>query len=91
MTVSPTQSPPMERRVAALRASVAAIREAAATTELVALSYDDVAAAADVAATTDPPGPHLERAAWARARADVERRLALRMWARADALEAAAR
>jgi hypothetical protein len=56
----------------------------------VALSYDAVAAAADAAAGRDPSGPHRDRAAWARARADAQRRLALRMWARAAAVEAAA-
>ncbi|MGY1663733.1 hypothetical protein ACI78Q_21085 [Geodermatophilus sp. SYSU D00705] len=90
MTVLPEQSP-AEQRVAALRASVAAIRDAAATVELVALSYDDVAAVADAAGATDPCGPHRGRAAWARTRADAQRRLALRMWARAAAVESAAR
>jgi hypothetical protein len=70
--------------------SAEAIREAAATVAAVALSYDDVAAAADAAAGSDPDDPHRDRAAWARTRADAERRLALRMWARAAALESAA-
>jgi hypothetical protein len=57
----------------------------------VALSYDAVAAAADAAAGSDPAGPHRARAAWARTRAEAQRRLAVRMWARAAALESAAR
>jgi hypothetical protein len=56
----------------------------------VALSYDDVAADADAAAGRDLAGPHGDRAAWARTRADAQRRLALQMWARAAALESAA-
>jgi hypothetical protein len=81
---------PARRWAAAGQQSADAIREAAATVAAVALSYDDIAAAADAAAGRDPSGPHRDRAAWARTRAETERRLALRMWARAAALESAA-
>ncbi|MGY1710311.1 hypothetical protein ACI8AC_12455 [Geodermatophilus sp. SYSU D00758] len=91
MTAAPERSPLSCRRAAAVRQSAEAIRAAAATAAAAALSYDAVADAADAAAgTTDEPEPHRNRAAWARTRADALRRLALRMWARADALESAA-
>jgi hypothetical protein len=90
VTVALEQTPLAERRAAARSASVAAIRDAAATIELVALSYDDIAAAADAAAGLDPSGPHRDRAAWARRLAAEKRREAHRKWARAAALESAA-
>jgi hypothetical protein len=90
VTVAPEQPPPAQRQAAARCESVAAIRQAAATVAAAALSYDAVAAEADAAAGSDPSGPHRDRAAWARTRAETERHLALRMWARAAALESAA-
>jgi hypothetical protein len=90
MTVLLEQLSPAQRQAKAENRCAEAIREAAATVGLVALSYDDIAAAADAAAGSDPSGRHRERAAWARTRADSQRRLALQMWERAAALEAAA-
>jgi hypothetical protein len=87
VTVAPEQSSLAARRAAAVRRSVEAIREAAATIELVALTYDHLASAADTA--TGSPGPHSDRAAWARRRAAEERCEALRMWARAASPESA--
>lgn len=88
--MAPEHSPPALRQAAAGHRAAEAIREAAATVAAVAVSYDALAAEADAAAGSDPSGPHHDRAAWARTRADAERRLALRMWARATALESAA-
>jgi hypothetical protein len=88
--VAPEHPPRAQRQATAGRQSAEAIRDVAATVALVALSYDGIAAAADAAAGSDPAGPHCDRAAWARTRAEEERRLALRMWARAAALDSAA-
>ena len=92
MTVASGWSPLAERRAAAVRATVEAIRSSAATAQLVALTYDDVAASA--AAGGDDragSGKLSERAVRAPRRAAEKRREARRMWPRAAALESAAR
>ncbi|MGY1731729.1 hypothetical protein ACI798_09405 [Geodermatophilus sp. SYSU D01045] len=90
MTASPAQQPLDHRRAAVSRGAVAAIRAAAAAAAEAALTYDDVACAAEAACSADPSGPHRDRAARMRRRAEEERCEALRMWTRADALESAA-
>lgn len=73
-----------------MRQSVEAIREAATTVALVALTYDEVACASDdVAGSANSLGPLRDRASWAHRRGAEERRVALRMWGRAAALESA--
>ena len=87
--MAPEQSWLALRRMAAVRGSVDAIRHAAATAELLALTYDDVASSAGM----DPPGaqePRQQRTAW-RAKAEQERREARRMWRQAAAMERASR
>ena len=69
------------------RRSVAAIREAATTAGLIALTYEDVASRAEAAGGVDSAESHRDRASWARRRAAEERREAQRMWAQAAALE----
>jgi hypothetical protein len=88
--VAPEQPTPAQRNAELRHRSVGAIREAAATAELCALTCEAIASDADTAAGADPSGPHRDRAARARRRAAAERRAALGMWARAAALESAA-
>lgn len=86
MTVAPERLLLAQRHAAAVQQAAEAIRAAATTVAAVALSYDGIAAAADaVVGIADSPAPYGDRAAWARARADDHRRLALQMWTRAAA------
>jgi hypothetical protein len=90
VTAAPERSPLSCRRAAAARQSVEAIRAAAGTAALVALIYDHVAFAAEHAAgAADATQRHRDRVARVRRLAAEERRDALRMWARAAALESA--
>jgi hypothetical protein len=67
---------------------VVVVAHAAATRELVALTYDDVAGEADAVAATQPVAADAatRRAAWARTRAEQHRRAARQLWAVADSM-----
>jgi hypothetical protein len=71
----------------AIRGSVLVAAEAASTRELVALTYEDIAGEADAVAAKQPSAVDAatRRAAWARSRAEQQRRMARELWAIVDA------
>ncbi|MGY1593672.1 hypothetical protein ACI79D_16985 [Geodermatophilus sp. SYSU D00708] len=89
MAVAGERSPLADRRAAAMRTSVEAIRQAAATAQLVALTFEEIACAADAAALVHASERLHDRALRARRRAAEERDEALRMWTRAAGCESA--
>jgi hypothetical protein len=76
-----------ERRAAALRRSAEAIRRSAVIAQMVALTYEQIAAGAGPA---EQMAERRDRQARARAWADAERQAGQRMWACAAALESRA-
>jgi hypothetical protein len=86
MTVGQEHSPAASWSQA-IHWAVLAAGETAATRELVALTYDNIAREADTAAAKQPAAADAatRRAAWARSRAEQQRHMARQLWAIVDA------